>query len=84
MSLAMTKEEREAFLADVHIAVISIPEADRGPLTAPVWYAYEPGGEEVIWTGGASRKARLLQQSPNTAQSDYACCDRVGNKRAAH
>ena len=63
MSMAMTKEEREAFLADVHIAVISIPESERGPLTVPVWYAYESGGEVRIWTGGASRKARLLQQA---------------------
>ncbi len=62
MSMTMTKEEREAFLADVHIAVISIPEADRGPLTVPIWYAYEPGGEVRIWTSGASRKARLLDQ----------------------
>ncbi len=63
MSTAMTKEEREAFLADVHVAVISIPEVDRGPLTVPVWYAYEPGGEVLIWTSGTSRKARLLQQA---------------------
>ena len=63
MSLAMTKEEREAFLADVHIAVISIPEVGRGPLTVPVWYAYEPGGEVRIWTDANSRKAKLLGQS---------------------
>jgi len=45
MSLAMTKQEREAFLADVHVGVISIPEPGRGPLTVPVWYAYDRGGE---------------------------------------
>jgi hypothetical protein len=37
MSLAMTKQEREAFLAEVHVGVISIPEPGRGPLTVPVW-----------------------------------------------
>ena len=63
MSTAMTKEERETFLADVHIAVISIPEAGRGPLTVPIWYAYEPGGEVRIWTGATTRKARLLRQA---------------------
>ncbi|NIR37534.1 MAG: pyridoxamine 5'-phosphate oxidase family protein, partial [Actinobacteria bacterium] len=31
--IVMTKEEREAFLADVHTAVISIPEEGRGPVT---------------------------------------------------
>jgi hypothetical protein len=63
MSIAMTKAEREAFLADVHVAVISIPEAGRGPLTVPVWYAYEPEGEVRVWTDGASRKAKLLGQT---------------------
>src|ERR1044071_8018094 len=63
MSIAMTKAEREAFLADVHVAVISIPEAGRGPLTVPVWYAYEPGGEVRIWTDATSRKAKLLGQA---------------------
>ena len=41
--LAMTKEEREASLAHVHVGVISIPEEGRGPLTGPIWYAYELG-----------------------------------------
>ena len=63
MPLAMTKEEREAFLAEVHIAVISVSEPGRGPLTVPVWYAYEPGGEVRIWTDATSRKAKLLGQA---------------------
>jgi PPOX class probable F420-dependent enzyme len=58
---AMNVEEREAFLAGRWVAVISIPEPDRGPLTVPVWYLYEPGGDVCIWTGSATRKARLLQ-----------------------
>ena len=41
MSLIMTKEEREAFLADVHVGIISISDDGRGPLTVPVWYAYD-------------------------------------------
>lgn len=40
MSLFMTKRERETFLADVHVGIISIAEQGRGPLTVPVWYAY--------------------------------------------
>jgi nitroimidazol reductase NimA-like FMN-containing flavoprotein (pyridoxamine 5'-phosphate oxidase superfamily) len=63
MSLAMTKEEREEFLAEVHVAIISIPESGRGPLTVPVWYSFVPNGEFHIWTGGNSRKARLLQKA---------------------
>ena len=60
MSLFMTKQEREAFLADVHVGVISIAEVERGPLTVPIWYNYEAGGEIRIMTGRESRKGRLL------------------------
>ncbi len=63
MSLAMTKDEREVFLAEVHVAIISIPESGRGPLTVPVWYAFDPDGEFRIWTGGNSRKAGLLREA---------------------
>jgi nitroimidazol reductase NimA-like FMN-containing flavoprotein (pyridoxamine 5'-phosphate oxidase superfamily) len=60
MSLTMTKQEREAFLAAVHVGVISIPEPGRGPLTVPIWYAYEPGGDLRVVTDRSSRKGRLL------------------------
>jgi nitroimidazol reductase NimA-like FMN-containing flavoprotein (pyridoxamine 5'-phosphate oxidase superfamily) len=63
MSITMTKKERETFLAEVHVAIISIPEKGRGPLTVPVWYAFVPEGEFHIWTGGNSRKARLLREA---------------------
>lgn len=63
MSLTMTKQEREGFLADVHVGVISIPEPGRGPLTVPVWYSYDPGGELRLVTGRTSRKGRLLARS---------------------
>jgi nitroimidazol reductase NimA-like FMN-containing flavoprotein (pyridoxamine 5'-phosphate oxidase superfamily) len=63
MSLAMTKEEREAFLADVHVAVISVAEEGRAPLVVPIWYSYEPGGEVRITTGRTSRKGKLLERA---------------------
>lgn len=63
MSVTMTQREREAFLAGVHVGVLSIPEPGRGPLTVPVWYAYDPGGELRIVTGRTSRKGRLLEQA---------------------
>jgi len=61
MSLAMTVVEREAFLAGVHVGVLSITDPGRGPLTVPVWYAYEAGGVLTILTGRTSRKAALLR-----------------------
>lgn len=57
----MSKSEREAFLAEVHVGIVGIAEPGRGPLTVPIWYAYEPGGVVRFVTGGGSRKARLLR-----------------------
>jgi nitroimidazol reductase NimA-like FMN-containing flavoprotein (pyridoxamine 5'-phosphate oxidase superfamily) len=58
----MSRDEREAFLADLHVGVISLSEKGRGPLTIPVWYAYEPGGEVSIVTERSSRKMQLLEK----------------------
>jgi PPOX class probable F420-dependent enzyme len=63
MALAMSRAEREAFLAGTHVAVVSIAEEGRGPLAVPVWYRYEPGGELRFATGPDSRKARLLARA---------------------
>jgi nitroimidazol reductase NimA-like FMN-containing flavoprotein (pyridoxamine 5'-phosphate oxidase superfamily) len=63
MALTMSRLEREAFLAGVHVGMISIAEEGRGPLTVPIWYTYEPGGELRIITGKNSRKGRLLTQA---------------------
>jgi PPOX class probable F420-dependent enzyme len=61
--VSMTRQEREQFLADLHVGIISIPEEGRDPLTVPVWYAYEPGGELRVVTGRTSRKGRLLERA---------------------
>jgi nitroimidazol reductase NimA-like FMN-containing flavoprotein (pyridoxamine 5'-phosphate oxidase superfamily) len=58
----MTKTERETFLADVHVGVISINADARGPLTVPVWYSYEPGGLVSLVTAKSSRKASLIER----------------------
>jgi nitroimidazol reductase NimA-like FMN-containing flavoprotein (pyridoxamine 5'-phosphate oxidase superfamily) len=63
MSLQMSRTEREAFLAQVHVGVISIAEPGRGPLSVPIWYAYQPGGELWLVTDRDSRKGRLLEQA---------------------
>jgi nitroimidazol reductase NimA-like FMN-containing flavoprotein (pyridoxamine 5'-phosphate oxidase superfamily) len=56
----MTREEREAFLAGIHVGVLTADEPGRGPLSVPVWYLYEPGGEVVVVTHPEARKAPLL------------------------
>jgi len=62
MSLAMTKAEREAFLADVHVAILALPDGDRGPLCAPVWYNVAPSGDLYFLTQATSRKGRLITE----------------------
>ena len=62
MSTTMTSEEREAFLAGVHVGVLSLNQEGHGPLTPPVWYAYKPGGEVQFVTERASRKGKLLEE----------------------
>ncbi len=59
--LRMTQTERESFLADLHVGVLAIP-SDGAPLTAPIWYSYEPGGEIWVLIGPGSRKGRLLSE----------------------
>lgn len=63
MSFGMTKPAREAFLADVHVGVVAIAEPGRGPLTVPIWYAYEPGGDVRFVTARGSRKGELIAQA---------------------
>ncbi|WP_243717167.1 pyridoxamine 5'-phosphate oxidase family protein [Actinomadura sp. KC345] len=64
MTMAMTADERERFLAGLHVAVLSVADGDgRGPLSMPVWYLYEPGGEILFATGRDSRKMDLIRQA---------------------
>jgi uncharacterized protein len=55
----LTEHEREAFLADLHVATLSVASgSDRPPLTIPIWYHYQPGGNATFFTGSQGRKAR--------------------------
>ena len=59
----MTNDEREKFLADLHVGVVAVERAGRAPLAVPIWYAYEPGGEVVLWTESGSVKHRLIRDA---------------------
>ena len=59
MTRQMTEQERQEFLAEPHIGVLSVASNDdRPPLTVPVWYDYRPGGNISFFTGTQGRKAR--------------------------
>ena len=60
--MTMTKAEREAFVAEVRVAVLAVggPNGEAPSLT-PIWYTYEPGGDIVMETSGTSPKTALLR-----------------------
>ena len=57
MSPAMGTEERQAFLAGMHVGIFSVARAAGAPLSLPAWYTYAPG-EEL--------RVLLLPQDPRT------------------
>ena len=63
----LTEHERQGFLAESRVGVLSIASDDgRPPLTVPVWYGYQPGGNLTFFTGTQGRKARktrLIQKA---------------------
>lgn len=62
--MALSLHEREQFLAEPHIAALAVSAGQsRGPLTVPIWYQYEPGGEAWVMTAAGSRKARLIKEA---------------------
>lgn len=60
MSLSMSKQEREAFLKDLHVGVISIEQENAPPLSVPIWYDYSPEIGVWILTGPSSEKGKAL------------------------
>ena len=59
--MALTREDREKFLAEPHIAAFAVDAGDgRAPLTVPIWYQYEADGTVWILTERDSRKNRLI------------------------
>jgi PPOX class probable F420-dependent enzyme len=61
VSFAMSQAAREAFLAGVHVGVLTVADQPgRAPLAIPVWYGYSPGGTVSVPTGASTRKARAI------------------------
>jgi nitroimidazol reductase NimA-like FMN-containing flavoprotein (pyridoxamine 5'-phosphate oxidase superfamily) len=68
--MPLSKSEREQFLAQPHIAALSVSAGDeRGPLTVPIWYQYASGGEPWILTGTGSRKTQLIESTGHFSRS---------------
>ena len=63
MTLAMSKEEREAFLADRHVGILAVEREAGAPLVVPIWYEYEPGGLLTVHTAKGQVKTQALEAS---------------------
>ena len=63
----MTEQERQDFLADPHIGVLSVAgEEGRPPVSSPVFYAYQPGGDLTFFTNTQRRTSRKLTRIKET------------------
>jgi hypothetical protein len=65
----MNGDEREAFLAGLHVGVVAVEREDRAPLAVPIWYGYQPGGEVLLWTVAGTVKEKLIRAAGRFAIS---------------
>jgi len=72
MSLKMSVAERDAFLSDLHVGVISIEREGAAPLAVPIWYDYDPAVGVWVITGAESEKGRALR-----AAGRFSLCAQV-------
>jgi uncharacterized protein len=66
MPRPLSDAERDAFLAEPHVAVLAIPRGDRPPHASPVWYHHQPGGNVTFFSGTQGRRSRksdLIEES---------------------
>ncbi|XBB67839.1 pyridoxamine 5'-phosphate oxidase family protein [Nocardioides sp. WV_118_6] len=61
--MALSLAEKQEFLALPHVAALSVAVPGRGPLSVPLWYGYEPGGQPWIITSPASRKMAAIREA---------------------
>ena len=61
-AMEMNVDERDAFLAELHVAVLAVASGNkRPPLAVPVFYRYEPGGDFSFFTNTEGRSARKVE-----------------------
>ena len=63
MPRPLTEQERNQFLTETRVAVLSVAgDGGRPPIAVPVWYGYEPGGNFTYFTSYSGRKSRKIRQ----------------------
>jgi hypothetical protein len=77
----MSEQERQEFLAEPRIGVLSVARGDdRPPHTTPVWYAYEPSSDISFFIGTQQTtdampngRHSLLEGQEHVAPWRYSC-----------
>lgn len=64
MSPAMSPEERQAFLAGMHVGILSVVQDTGAPLSLPAWYAYTPGEDLRVLLTPEDPRAEILRRRP--------------------
>jgi len=63
---AMIPAERDAFLAETRLGILTTLRSDGSPVAVPVWFEWD-GTTVRIFTGAGTGKARRLQRDPRAS-----------------
>ena len=74
MPQPMTEEVRQAFLAGLHVGLVSLEIPARAPAVTPVWYAYAPGGDIRFLT---AKDSLLTEQLRHTTRATFCAQDEM-------
>ncbi|MCX6070612.1 MAG: pyridoxamine 5'-phosphate oxidase family protein [Chloroflexi bacterium] len=77
MSPVMPDDERQGFLAGIHVGIFSLAQDSQAPLSLPAWYAYTPGEDlRVLLTPNDPRTplVRSLPRASLCAQDEMPPC----------
>jgi nitroimidazol reductase NimA-like FMN-containing flavoprotein (pyridoxamine 5'-phosphate oxidase superfamily) len=66
--MEMTPEEREEFVADVHVGILAIERESKAPLAVPIWYREEMASRYL----GSELGKWYAENNPSTAASIVA------------
>jgi hypothetical protein len=64
LSPAMTHDERQGFLAGMHVGIFSLAQGTQAPLSLPAWYAYTPGEDVRVFVTPDDPRTPLLRGLP--------------------
>jgi hypothetical protein len=67
MSPIMPEDERQAFLAGIHVGIFSLAQDSQAPLSLPAWYAFNPGEDLRILLPPRDPRTPLLKSLPRAS-----------------